>query len=166
MTTGELLARLKSMKTGWPEIKLAIDRIEALEAENARLRASLNRGGGRKPSPVVIRGLEYGSAKEASKALGVSVATIKSARQSGTLDNVGLGSGFRSPESRAAHGRKVRAEIHFDGAVFDGWDQAIHITGLSRNTLSRRGAKAVVARGRSARPKPAASAALDKDAKP
>jgi hypothetical protein len=118
-------------------------RIDELEAENARLRSVRNFGGGRKPSPVVIRGVEYASAKDAAKHLGVSVHTVKWARQNGKLDIVGIGKGFRSPEARAAHGEKVRAEIHFQDTVFDGWAQAVHITGMSRNTLSRKGAKVI-----------------------
>ena len=97
--------------------------------------------GGRKASPVIIRGVEYPSASKAAEALGVSIHTVKWARSNGRLDRVGMGpmrSGTDALEKRAA---RNRAQIHFQGSVFDGWNQAIHITGLSRNTLSRRGAK-------------------------
>lgn len=47
----------------------------------------------RKAEPIEIRGKKYASAKEAAEELGVTTATIYSAKSAGRLDFVGLGSG-------------------------------------------------------------------------
>ena len=98
------------------------------------------RGGGRKPKPVNIRGVEYPSAAKAADALGVSVNTVKWARSNGRLDRVGLGPVRRGTEALARRAEGNRAKIHFEGSIFDGWKQAVHITGMSRSKLIRRGA--------------------------
>jgi len=96
--------------------------------------------GGRKPKPVTIRGVEYPSAAKAADAFGVSVHSVRWARNNGGLDRVGMGPRRRGTEALARRAEGNRAKIHFDGSIFDGWKQAAHITGMSRSQLIRRGA--------------------------
>jgi plasmid stabilization system protein ParE len=115
----------------------AIEAIKTLRSQKRRA----GKPPGKPPNPVTIRGVEYPSAKEAAKALGVAVGTVKSARQNNRLDSVGMGRGHQGREELENRAEKNWAQIHFKGSVFDGWKQAIHITGMSRNALLRRGAK-------------------------
>ena len=46
-----------------------------------------------------------------------------------------------TPDQIAANSEKKRKRIEIDGAVFFGWKEATHITGLSRQTILKRGAK-------------------------
>ena len=112
----------------------------ASAAVRAMRMLGMRSGGGRKPNPVTIRGVEYPSAAKAADALGVSVNTVKWARSNGRLDRVGMGPLRQGSEALARRAERNRAKIHFEGSVFDGWKQAVHITGLSRSKLIRRGA--------------------------
>jgi len=120
--------------------KIYLNHASAAMRAMRMLRGQIARGG-RKPKPVTIRGVEYPSASKAAESLGVSVHTVKSARSHGTLDRVGLGPRRSGTDALAKRAEKNRAQIHFEGSVFDGWKQATHITGLSRNTLTRKGAQ-------------------------
>jgi len=92
--------------------------------------------------PVTIRGVTYNGAQAAADALGVSISTVKSAKASGRLDTVGKGKGSNLTKAQIAeNSEKRRKRIDLDGAVFHGWKEAVHITGLSRQTILKRGAK-------------------------
>lgn len=91
--------------------------------------------------PVTIRGVTYEGNQAAADALGVSLNTVRSAKQNGRLDTVGTGKQPLTQEARRKAWENKKKKIKFQGCIFNGWDEAKHITGMSRNTLLRRGAK-------------------------
>ena len=60
-----------------------------------------------KPMPVRIRGVDYPTAADAAKALGVKQATIYSALYRNTLDTVGTGSGRLKKNARGGKPRPI-----------------------------------------------------------
>lgn len=98
------------------------------------------RKGGRKPVQISIRGTVFPSIKAAADAFGVSVNTVKSAKKSGRLDNVGLGRGYRNEDAKKKAYEKLKKEIYFNGCVFNGWGEAEHVTGKSRTYMLCHGA--------------------------
>lgn len=113
---------------------------DACEAAAKELEKRENRKGGRKPSPVTIRGQVFPSAKAAAEHFGLSVNTVIRARKVGRLDNVGFGSGYRDEETLKRTYEKLKKKIYFQGSVFNGWAEAKHITGKSRDYMLSHGA--------------------------
>jgi len=116
------------------------DLSDACEAAAKELEKRSNRKGGRKPKPVTIRGQVFDNVKAAAEHFGISVNTVKLARQRGRLDSVGFGSGYRDEETKKRTYEKMKKEIHFEGCVFNGWAEAKHITGRPRSYMLRHGA--------------------------
>lgn len=106
--------------------------------------------GGRKHVPISIRGTVFPSINAAAKAFGVSVNTVKSAKRNGRLDNVGFGKGYRNEETKKKVYEQMKKEIHFMGCVFNGWDEAKHVTEKSRSYMLRHGAVAKMRLGKKA----------------
>ena len=80
--------------------------------------------------PVVIRGARYDSAAAAARDLGVSVQTVISARQRGTLESVGLGlHGNRG-------GGSNRRAVTIQGHTYESRKDAARALGVSISQLS------------------------------
>jgi len=118
---------------------LSVDDILSIETV-ARKRKRIARKGGKKTVEISIRGTVFLSVKAAADALGVSVHTVKSAKRLGRLDTVGFGQGYKSDEAKKKLYGLRRREIHFMGCVFNGWEEAKHITGKSRGYMMSHGA--------------------------
>lgn len=90
--------------------------------------------------PVTIRGVTYDCAQDAADALGISLSTVKWAKQNGKLDIVGTGKKPLSQEARKKAWENNKKKIKFQGCIFNGWAEAKHVTGMSRNAMIRNGA--------------------------
>lgn len=126
-------------------------RIELLEKENKKLRReleSLREADNAKREKIAkslrkkitVRGVTYGSRKEAADALGVTINTVASAKQNGRLDTLGTGKPSLTPEARRKAWDSNRKTIKFQGCTFSGWAEAKHVTGMSRQAMLRNGA--------------------------
>lgn len=82
---------------------------------------------------VTVRGVTYGSAKEAAKALGVAKSTVYSALCRGNPDSLGLRRGTRPPESRKSGRGK---EITIGGITFPSISAASEALGFRKKYLA------------------------------
>ena len=119
--------------------RIDLDEIAILLSEEIAKQRTRSLSGRRKS--IEIQGATYESKEAAAKAFGVSVHTVKSAKSNGKLDTLGSG---KSSNVAYLHLEDIiekrRKKIEFQGSVFSGWKQAVHITGMSRQTLLKRGA--------------------------
>lgn len=90
---------------------------------------------GRRCKPITIRGIQYGSMKEAADALGISLSTIKSAKTRGTLEYAGLG--WRESTSTIKNGeRRANKPVTIRGVEYPSQTIAAEVLGVNQSTIS------------------------------